>query len=251
MINLDLFHISTDRDGRYGALAEMYAYSNEIICPVCKCHKYEPKKLDSNRMVVTYAQKKWPDYLYCTNTDIVSERVVNDLVANNITGFQAIKMEFESIKPASKPAPMPYYYLQATGQAELLPVLPYDVPNLVCPVCGCWNRNYTLPNGVEVCFYPLKINKWDGQDFVNGFCEMRYRTCCSRRFIELAHTKKWTNFEFILPNTWYALARHKKSNREELLLQGLKKDFQARLDKFPQFNLPMPDFLLQVPDQPL
>ena len=250
MINLDLFQIFTGSE-HYGALAEVHTDNNVIICPMCKCRKLEPAELDSPDLVVTYARKKWPDCLSGGKTVIISERVVNDLVANNITGFQVVKLEFYSVKPASKPAPMPYYYFKATGQAEFNPVIPYNTPNVVCPACGCWNPKYKLPNGVDVSFYPLKIKKWDGQDIVNGFYITSFWPCCSRRVIKLAHEKQWTNFGFTLPRTGCAQVNYLTPNWEELVLVELKKDFQARLDKFPQFNLPMPEFLLQVPDQPL
>ena len=251
MINLDLFQIFSDVDGRYGALAEVHTHSNLVVCPVCKSRKFEQEELDSPRLFVTYAQKKWPDFLGGGRTVIISERVVNDLVDNNITGFRTVKLKSYSVKPANKPAPMPYYYLIATGQALLNPVLPYENSTVVCSACGCWNLKHTLPNNIEVGCYPLKIIKWDGQDFANTFIEKTFWPCCSRKVIELAHNKQWTNFGFSLPYSGCPQIRHLKKNWAELFLTGLKKDFQARLDKFPQFNLPMPDFLLQVPDQPL
>lgn len=243
MLNLELFWLTTSV-GQFSAMTDVnWRVDSEDVCPVCKLKKYKTTPIPELR--VRYAQKKWPDIIYCINSQVVSERVINDLVDNNITGFEAVKMDFVEVTPKNKPAPMPYYCLQLTGHATFRPLLPPDIVCHTCPICGSWDSGETLSNGMKVFYYLYEILSWDGQDIVRARREQSSLVCCSRRVIELARKKEWTNFEFLRPDILNVRVRHTEANWEELLLMDLKKEC---LKYCPQNNIPIPEFLLQVPD---
>ena len=247
MMNLELFCIS-NLTACWEVNASVRSDTVKTLCQTCNRARYSQRKIYYDRLVIDLADGKWPDIIGCFECNVVSERVVNDLVDNNITGFEAEKFTKLVITPKNIPASMSYYHLKATGCAAFLPILPPELPNPVCPACGCWDINYRFQNGTWLSNYPYKIAHWDGQDIVDVRYKIAGMDCCSRRVIELARLKRWTNFNFTHPNTCNVRVWYPQPNWEELFLVDLKKEWMSR---FPKINLPIPDFFLKIQDSPV
>jgi len=233
MINTDLYivHLFV---ARFTARAEIDSNGYTTRCPRCRGWK-SGMSIVNPKIKLKNTQKIWPDFINSTHREIVSERVVNDLIQNNISGFDAIKLDCIEVIPKNNRPPMSYYLLSVHGQAFLRPILPNGIIDPTCPECGCWDSNHILSNGKRIHNYPLKIFYWDGQDIANTKFEETSLICFSKRVVELARKKEWTNFQFLLPGTNNIHIQLSNPNWQQLLLIELKNEYMEHFFEYNKF----------------
>ena len=158
---------------------------NDFDCQLCDvCGRTiisdVPKGSDS---FVLEGGKKYPDFLYYGGIGlyfIVSEKAMDVLEQNNITGYNNIsKVDVYRIKnhQLCKIDEMNYFSLDICGSIDFdLKKMPLKKKNL-CQKCGQFNWSRQRLELVETF---LDMNSWDGSDLCRIRSAPGFTVCCTR-----------------------------------------------------------------------
>jgi len=141
---------------------------------------------------------RWTDVLTEIDALILHERVCAILAKEKFTGFKIHPIEITEVKSKKLVAvPIPrYYFVEITGRVDIDINELDDEGGSICPVCLARNASEGNPYRWKAKRIVPKLETWDGSDFIKLSNLRSGRNFCSRRFVELAHAYKWTNFVF-------------------------------------------------------
>lgn len=201
-INTQLFQIVAS-GAKFSTFVEYTPNVSRRPCPACGISR-GIVSYHHDTLSVECVQSRWPDVLVAgewSSSCVVSEGVLSDLIDSNLTGFEYKPFPLPLITQLKWRPTFAYYLLDTSADALLVPILPDSFIDKICPVCGQWNYDEKLPDGSQVGMYPLALKSWDGSDFVAARWSRSRRLCCSRRVVDLAVRRKWSNIEFVLLGT--------------------------------------------------
>jgi len=179
----------------YNLMIQFSDYEDEHQCPVCERRYWTPRGTPIIR--ISALTRAWPDFMETplrTSAFFVSERVLDTLEQESITGYKAVQAKFEEIPP-NVPPPGNYYDLQFTTHLKLRdmrdPVKPWS-----CHFCSAQHNARVMqavPNHV-------KWDSWDGTDFILVGRRPRSDLRVSRSVIDLANMHRWTGLKLWASN---------------------------------------------------
>ena len=163
-------------------------------CEGCE-RGWQQEDLDTTYAVAEGKKAKiWPDFLLGF-TLIISERVLEDLIANGITGYISHKVRMDRIdSPRLQKIPSPdYYLLEMTGHVEVDRQWFDEGEGFICPVCHIWTPKQGGKYGFGARMLVPLMETWDGSDFLHIRQPFVGRYLCTRRVVELARARRWFN----------------------------------------------------------
>jgi len=172
----------------YDLMSQFSAYEDEHQCPVCQRSYWTP--MGTPTICTSELTLAWPDFMETplrTSAFFVSERVLDTLDRENITGYKAVQAEFKEIPPNVPPPGCNYFDLHFDTHFKLRnmrdPVKPWS-----CHYCDALHNSDSpigFPDNVE-------WDSWDGTDFVVWGLRPGAGLRVSRRVVNLAHEHRWT-----------------------------------------------------------
>jgi hypothetical protein len=192
------FYFSHNSDYTRGFTWAMSIYPQSKVyykkCPLCGSVEWYPLgEFD----VLLEGGNKFPDVLGCGAYPflILSNKVIDALRQANISCFHTYKVGIKEIKSRSKKLfleiPPQYYRVEVDGVCQIdleksgIKVISY------CPECHNKDVRPYLPEG-----YKMVPGSWDGSDLFRDSILFPRVNFCTKRFMDLAHQYKFTNFRF-------------------------------------------------------
>lgn len=139
---------------------------------------------------------QWPDVLPTAEL-VVSERVASDLTQAGITSFQPhpVKVFLPNRPKLSLRGAPKYSLIISTPGVHVDPYASGRFGKVICKRCGAWTPH---PRGDQLGSrgFQMVPGSHSGLDLFSAH-EVKDRTFCSLRVIELARTHKWTSAMFL------------------------------------------------------
>jgi predicted RNA-binding Zn-ribbon protein involved in translation (DUF1610 family) len=132
-------------------------------CPTCKRQVVKEKIYEGEDAFLIDGAKKFPDFMQSCTYFIVSERVMNVLRENNVSGFDEAKKVplYRSRYRKLIKQEQEYYIINITGSIDLNLKAMALKRKHVCPECGSfdWSRQR-----LYIFDSVFDMNTWDGSD---------------------------------------------------------------------------------------
>lgn len=206
------FRFSIDLGKRFagGVIIGNYP-SKKINCSVCRREWVKDLLLDEQvQLTIALSGSRFPDFLGCVYTELISEKVREVFIKKNITRYHLGEIQILSANTISLKdkkelrrdglqikniavEPPNYYRLFIDGKAEL-----HEKSGIVlvekCEVCGYQKYRPKDKNNFFPTLY-LKDGSWDGSDLfrVKEFPAVVF---CSERFVEIYKKNNLTGLLF-------------------------------------------------------
>jgi hypothetical protein len=182
-----------------------------IECPSCNIVTSSDVVSDLSSIKLALTNNHFPDFLGYIYHKMASERSVEILAYENISGYNSVPLDmvpFDAITPEQKrdlrlfgndvkkfaTDPPPYYLLRAVGKAEL-----HEKTGLIVKHCSqCGNTKISTPGKIYVDpDHPWYVqrNTWDGSDlFTVQYFPSAF--LCSEHFLEVYNKHNLTGLLF-------------------------------------------------------
>ena len=189
-----------------------YLSYTDVPCPECGHTLCEKTFKENCTAHLTHADRPWPDILRSPENPVwaVSSRVVADMEAEHITGYRLHPLVLSGVAKKYRPK-TDYWLLEICGGiVKFDAVLPPELEKWRCARCRSIDLDGICKQLGVQCYYDkaydVDISLYGDEDwatsFFDGSIELKV---CSRRIVELAHRKGWTNAHFgVLHNLIYA-----------------------------------------------